>query len=257
MKFRSVHDDCAGVRLTWAAEVRFEVGFHWFEFGIGDDFTTLDDDSRRLATFLAAVGGHGVEFVVVRFADHEGAILEEDWGVAEDEVDCAGDDAVAVVLTLGVGVECVLVAVHSAVFEDGEVGLDSEGYCLVLLWSCTVLKPYVSCHEKNLLAQLRTSFKVAGYGTPYTCALPWGLDFDAATTSKLCILWLKCVTGRYQLDVFRKCITEILFSKCVFVLNYAPYDWRVRNSSSVLHFCTREDSATEVQFCTFVQRQTV
>ncbi|KAL9688728.1 hypothetical protein QQ045_033152 [Rhodiola kirilowii] len=121
-----------GVRLPWAAEVRFDVGFHWFEFGIGDDFTTLDDDSGRLATFLAAVGGYGVELVVVRFVDHEGAVLEEDWGVTEEEVDCAGDDAVAVVLTLGVGVEYVLVAVHSAVLEDGEVGLDSEGYCLVL-----------------------------------------------------------------------------------------------------------------------------
>ncbi|KAL9676280.1 hypothetical protein QQ045_004493 [Rhodiola kirilowii] len=27
--------------------------------------------------------------------------------------------------------------------------------------------------------------KYAGYGTPSTCASPWELDFDAATTSKV------------------------------------------------------------------------
>ncbi|KAL9684330.1 hypothetical protein QQ045_021766 [Rhodiola kirilowii] len=63
------------------------------------------------------------------------------------------------------------------------------------------------------------SFKVAGYGTPSTCALPWGLDFDDATTSK--------VISRFEI---------------------------VCDSSSILYFCTREDSVTEGQFCTFVQR---
>jgi len=45
-------------------------------------------------------------------------VLDQGGGVAEDEVDCARDFTVAVELTVGVCVQCVLVTAHCAIEED-------------------------------------------------------------------------------------------------------------------------------------------
>ena len=56
--------------------------------------------------------------------------VEDGGGVAEDEVDAAGDEAVEVVLAAEVGEEGVLVAEEADVAEDGAVGADGGGYGL-------------------------------------------------------------------------------------------------------------------------------
>lgn len=67
------------------------------------------------------MSGDYVLLVVHWFSDDEDGVLDDGGGVAEDEIDGAGDDAVAVELAVGLGVECVLVAFHSAIVEDCSV----------------------------------------------------------------------------------------------------------------------------------------
>ena len=71
------------------------------------------------------------------------ALLENDRCIPEDKVYGASDDGVAVELTVGVGVESVLVAVNAAAVDNRPVGADTESHRLVLLWSCRVLEPHI------------------------------------------------------------------------------------------------------------------
>jgi hypothetical protein len=57
-------------------------------------------------------------------------VVEDGGGVAEDEVDAAGDEAVEVVLAAEVGKQRVLVGDEAAVLEDGAVGSDGRRYGL-------------------------------------------------------------------------------------------------------------------------------
>ncbi len=61
-------------------------------------------------------------------------LVEDGGGVAEDEVDAAGDEALEVVLAAVVGEKGVLVAEEADVLEDGAVGADGGGDGLAGGW---------------------------------------------------------------------------------------------------------------------------
>lgn len=107
----------------------------------------LDHDAGDFTGDLSAVGGHGVLLTVHGFPDDDEAVLDEGGAGAKDEVNGAGDDAVAVEVAVGLGVEGVLVTVHAAVVEGGPVGLDAEGHGLVALWPGCVLEAHSLCYE--------------------------------------------------------------------------------------------------------------
>lgn len=75
--------------------------------------------------------------------------MEDGGGVAKDEIHRAGDSAFFVELPHGVRVEAVLVAGDGTSEEHGEVGVGSQGYCLVFLWACRVLEGDASCYESS------------------------------------------------------------------------------------------------------------
>lgn len=111
------------------------------------EVTVLDDDGALAAAVDAALGGDHAGLVGHRLPDHEAAVLEDGEGVAEDEVDGAGDGAVAVVLAIVVCVETVLVAVDVHIVEDGAVAGDAQGHALMPLGTRRVLESDVLCQE--------------------------------------------------------------------------------------------------------------
>ena len=87
-----------------------------------EDARVGDDVAGRVRFGGARLGG---DLAVADFVDD--GVVEDGGGVAEDEVDAAGDVAVDVVLAAVVGEECVLIAEEAAVLEDGAVGADGSG----------------------------------------------------------------------------------------------------------------------------------
>lgn len=87
---------------------------------------------RSEDVLLFWIGLPGVE---VRF-------LENDGGVAEDEIDGAVDVAFPVELPERVNVEGVLVGYEAALVEYGEVGPTSQCHCLVFAGARIVFKCY-------------------------------------------------------------------------------------------------------------------
>ncbi|PKA61445.1 hypothetical protein AXF42_Ash014362 [Apostasia shenzhenica] len=98
----------------------------------GDDFALVKDEGGGLVAVNSAVGEDDVLLVVEGAAEDDEAVLEDGGGVAEDEVHGAGDDAAALELALGLGVEGVLKTLEAAVEEDGPVRLHAERHRLVL-----------------------------------------------------------------------------------------------------------------------------
>ncbi|OAY84518.1 hypothetical protein ACMD2_15403 [Ananas comosus] len=142
-----LHDDCVGVLAPGAAEVAADGELVGDEAAVGDDAAVVDDEAGGLVAVGAALRGDDVLLVVERAADDEDAVLEDGGGVAEDEVDGAGDDAVAVELPHRVRVERVLVALHPAVQENGPVRLHAQRHRLVLDRPCRVAESYARAHE--------------------------------------------------------------------------------------------------------------
>lgn len=99
--------------------------------------------ARVLVRVRPALRGDRVLLAVRGPARGDHAVLEHDRRVAEDEVDGAGDEAVAVELPQLVRVEGVLVAVDAAAVDDGAVGAHAQGHRLVLLGPRRVLDPEV------------------------------------------------------------------------------------------------------------------
>ncbi|CAA7397486.1 unnamed protein product [Spirodela intermedia] len=137
------HEDGAGVGLPGPAEeggvaavVAPLLLLRRREFRRGKDPGDVDGDAGVLVGVLPALGGDGVLLFLQRPAGVEGAVLQHHGGVAEDEVDGAGDGAVAVELPLRVHVECVLVAQHVA-----------ARHRLVLRRPRRVLESHVPRHE--------------------------------------------------------------------------------------------------------------
>lgn len=93
------------------------------------------------------MGGENVALVRVGSAGVEVAVLEDDGGVAEDEIDGAVDVAFAVELAEGVDVEGVLVGDEAAAVESREVGAAAESHGLVFAGSRVVLEGDAFCYE--------------------------------------------------------------------------------------------------------------
>lgn len=119
------HDDGPRELLPWPPEIRSTIESHRVECGIGDDGAILEDQCCWLAPLFPTLCCHNALLVFQWLADNEGTVLEDCSSIAEDEVDCARDGAVAVELAFGVRVKRVLVSIHGAVVEDGHIGLDS------------------------------------------------------------------------------------------------------------------------------------
>lgn len=142
-----LHHNGSGEFLPGPAEVAPNAVLDGLELAVGEDAAVVEDDARRLLLVGAALRGDDVLLVVERLPHHDHAVLEDGGGVAEDEVDRAGDDAAAVELAVGLRVESVLVALEPAVDEDGAVGLDAGRHCLVLLGACRVPESHCSADE--------------------------------------------------------------------------------------------------------------
>ena len=97
---------------------------------------------------LPALCGDDAFLVFHWLSDLEGAVLEDRSCIAEDEIDCAGYGAISVELSHGVGVKCVLVAIHGASVEDRHVTSDPQGYCLMFASTGTVLETHVDGSEE-------------------------------------------------------------------------------------------------------------
>nr|GMD18204.1 uncharacterized protein LOC109160757 [Ipomoea batatas] len=99
-----LHDDRPGVLLPGPPEVHFDGWIHRFEGGVGEDLAVLQDEGADPAVLLSALRGHHAGLVLQWLPHDHLAVLEDGRGVPEDEVDGAGDGAVAVVLAVRVGV---------------------------------------------------------------------------------------------------------------------------------------------------------
>ncbi|BAS71379.1 Os01g0254350 [Oryza sativa Japonica Group] len=93
---------------------------------------------RRDAAGVLAGGGR---------EGRDGGALDDGDAVAEDEVDGAGDAAVAVELAEGVRVERVLVALDGDAEEGGAIGVDAQRHRLVRRRPRRVPNRHVPCDE--------------------------------------------------------------------------------------------------------------
>lgn len=92
----------------------------------------VSNNTGVLVLVGAALGGDHVFLAGIGAAGVDVAVLEDSGGIAEDEIDGAGDVAVDVELAVGVDVKGVLVGDHVAVIEGGKIGTDTKGHGLVL-----------------------------------------------------------------------------------------------------------------------------
>ncbi|KAH0467288.1 hypothetical protein IEQ34_004526 [Dendrobium chrysotoxum] len=105
-----------------ATEVTLDGALDGGEVRGGCDDGVVDGDSGILVGISSSLSGDRVLLAAKGLAGVDIAVLEDDGGVAEDEVDGAVDVAVAVELALAVDVDGVLVSLKAAAVEDGEVG---------------------------------------------------------------------------------------------------------------------------------------
>jgi len=73
--------------------------------------------------------------------------LEDDSGIAKDEIHCAKNVAFLVELSLGVDIESVLVAFKCTAMEDREVSTTTQCSCLVVFWAFCVAECDATCNE--------------------------------------------------------------------------------------------------------------
>ncbi|RWW69731.1 hypothetical protein BHE74_00022651 [Ensete ventricosum] len=151
-----LHDYGPRVLLPRPAEVGPCRGSCRRESPVRADGAVLEDGAGRLVPVLAALRGDDALLVCQGLPHEHQAVLEHDGGVAEHEVDGAGDGALPVELPLGVGVKRVLVAVHLTQVEDGLVRLHPQGHRLVLRRARRVLHSQVLADEP--VADHRCSF---------------------------------------------------------------------------------------------------
>ena len=81
----------------------------------------LQDESAGLVGLFAASGEDDALLIVQGFSEDEPAVLEDGGGGAENEIDGAGDGAIAVELAVALGIEGILVSIKVAVVEDGVI----------------------------------------------------------------------------------------------------------------------------------------
>nr|ACR37741.1 unknown [Zea mays] len=129
----------ARVLLPRAAQEGPEPADALLELRVRRDGAVVDDGAAHRPPLLAALRRDDVLLVVHALAHLDEAVLEHHLRVAEDEVDGARDDAVAVVLAARVRVQRVLVPVEPALVERRHVALHPQRHRLVVLGSRRVL----------------------------------------------------------------------------------------------------------------------
>ena len=124
--------DVTGVGLPWASQVRLEVGLVGFELRRCVEYARLEGQARGLVGVGLALRRVRVLLPEQRrFLGDNSAGLEGDGAVAEDEVDCAQDCALAVELAECVRVERVLPAIEGAEVERRHVRAHAQRHRLV------------------------------------------------------------------------------------------------------------------------------
>jgi len=96
---------------------------------------------------VGAVRHDNVLLIRVGFPHNDPRVLDQGGAVPENEIHRAGDFAVAVELTMRVGVQRVLVPVHGAVEEGRPITLHAQRHCLVFHRAGSVLKRHRLCNE--------------------------------------------------------------------------------------------------------------
>ena len=112
-----LHNHSSRILLPWPPKKRLEASFHWLQIAAGTDPTLLDHYAGVLVRVEPALSRDRVLLARVGTPGLDGAVLEDDGGVAEDEVDGAGDEAVCEELAVVVDVEGVLVCKEVAAVE--------------------------------------------------------------------------------------------------------------------------------------------
>ncbi|KAL0904097.1 hypothetical protein M5K25_026169 [Dendrobium thyrsiflorum] len=107
----------------------------------------MDRNPRVLVRILAVLCGDCVLLHRHWLSRPNNAFLENDGGIAEDEVDGAEDVAFAEELALRVDVKGVLVAYDAAVVDHRSVGSYTECHSLMLLWPRGVLYCHLFHYE--------------------------------------------------------------------------------------------------------------
>jgi len=103
----------------------------------------VEGRARVLVGVLPALRGDRVLLAPQGQARRQRAALQHGGRVAEDEVDGAGHEALAVQVAERVRVQGVLVPVDAAAVGDGAVGAHAQRHRLVLRWPRRVLHPQV------------------------------------------------------------------------------------------------------------------
>ncbi|GJN31218.1 hypothetical protein PR202_gb19584 [Eleusine coracana subsp. coracana] len=137
----------AGVLLPGPAQERLEPPGVLVELRVRRDGAVVDDRPARGPLLLPPLRRHDVLLVVHASPHLDEAVLQHHLRVAEDEVDGAADDAVAVVLPARVRVQRVLVPVELALVERRHVALHPQRHGLVVLGPRRVLHPDAAHQE--------------------------------------------------------------------------------------------------------------
>jgi hypothetical protein len=137
-----LHDHSPCVLLPWPPQVRWDLEPQCEELLLWDDPTVVDHQPGGLALVGSSLRRHGVLLVVHGLPSDDQRVLDNRGGVTEDEVHSAGDDAVAVELSVCLDVQGILVPIHSTVEEGRHIGLDAESHGLVSLRTSCVLETH-------------------------------------------------------------------------------------------------------------------
>ncbi|BAT09248.1 Os09g0545550, partial [Oryza sativa Japonica Group] len=134
-----------------------EVGLHAAGGGaaeevvVGVDVAVLEREAGGAGRRGEGLGGDGVLLAAEGEAGDDVAVLEDGGGVAEDEVDGAGDAAVAVELPVALGVQRVLVHPDAAAVQRRGVGVGQQRHRLLVLCSGRVLDGQINGDEANAI----------------------------------------------------------------------------------------------------------
>uniref|UniRef100_J3MZR6 Uncharacterized protein n=1 Tax=Oryza brachyantha TaxID=4533 RepID=J3MZR6_ORYBR len=143
----ALHEHHAREWPPWPTEVGLHAGGAE-EVVVGAHVAVLEREAGGgLCRRAAGLRRDGVLLAREREPGEDGAALEDGGGVAEDEVDGAGDAALAVELPAALGVQRVLVPPHLAEVHDGAVRGGPERHRLVVLRPGRVLDRQLTSHE--------------------------------------------------------------------------------------------------------------
>ena len=121
-----LHDNRPRIVLPRPTEVGLGSAVAGRQVSSGTKGAIVKRRASNLVRVSAALSGDRIELALEGEARVDVARLEDDGGVAKDEVNGAVDVAFAVELAVGVGVEGVLVGLEAAPEEGGEVGAAAE-----------------------------------------------------------------------------------------------------------------------------------